>query len=143
MKAQNNPLTPNQLRMIWALARERDLEEDDLRDMVEEITKARSISGLTIEQAGKVIDRLTGKSARESAIRKPEPEIANRHGMATMRQINKIRAMWNERARAKEKESALCVWLRNRFGISHPNFLTRDRASQVIVALGRMEVING
>jgi len=54
-------ITSKQIKKIWATARELDLSEEKLRDLVEEISGARSISNLTKRQAIEVIDRLEAR----------------------------------------------------------------------------------
>lgn len=58
-----------QLAKIWAGAKEVGIDEPALRDLVEEISGSRSISGLSFAQAGDVIDHLVAAGARKG--RKP------------------------------------------------------------------------
>jgi hypothetical protein len=51
-------LTDTQRRTIFALARNRGLDIDDVRGM----TPQRSISKLTVHEAGQLIERLKGKA---------------------------------------------------------------------------------
>lgn len=62
-------LTKAQLKKIYAVAKTYGIEvigsakDDQLHDIVEEVTRQRSISKLTKEQAISVIDRITGVKA--------------------------------------------------------------------------------
>ena len=61
-KVARGDKTPAQLRTIFALSKNRGLNDDELRSIVEEQTGSRSISGLSRNDAEKVIGRLGGRS---------------------------------------------------------------------------------
>jgi len=61
-----------QLKKVWASARELGLEEQELRDLVEDLTGRRSIGSLTFAQARDLIDALVRMGAsRGPGTRKP------------------------------------------------------------------------
>ncbi len=60
-----------QLKKIWASARELDLEEQELRDLVQSVSGSASISGLTYAAAGEVIEELVRLGATESPAYRP------------------------------------------------------------------------
>lgn len=74
--------TGAQLRKIWASARELGLEEEQLRDAVEDLSGSRSISGLSFRQARELIDNLVrlgatpgGGASKPSGRRTGEAEV--------------------------------------------------------------------
>lgn len=142
------PITRNQLRALWASARDKGLEEEALRDIVKDETGARSISRMTTEQAAAVLKRLgvapiarkDGRGAGGEGHKRFD-DLGRRPGMATPKQLRKIEAMVADRFRAEDKGAALRQWLKDRFGVADLRFLPRYRASDVIVALEKMEVL--
>jgi len=92
-------ITVDQTKKIWSRAAEIGLSEDDLRDLIEEISGQRSVRGLTKEKAGMVIDVLEGKAAkRREPVPKGNPDIIN---LATPDQISyaedlKEKAGWDD-----------------------------------------------
>lgn len=91
----NKPFQPKTLaqnKKIWALKEELYLSEDNLRDVVSQVTQERSISRLSLEQASKVIDLLEGflrkqKRATQAAKAKSGNviQIANKKQQAMIR----------------------------------------------------------
>lgn len=84
------PKTAAQNKKIWALKSELCLSEELLRDVVESVTKQRSISGLSCEQAMQIINRLQRHSRRR--FRKPRAG-KNVILMATPKQRTMINVM--------------------------------------------------
>jgi hypothetical protein len=60
-------ITAAQRRKIWAAAKQRGLDEDDLREIVRQITGQTSTKALTIHEAVRIIDRLEGKPEKPAA----------------------------------------------------------------------------
>jgi len=142
MNAQHRPaITPDQLRAIWTIARGSGVDEDALRDVVENVSGQRSTRGMTRDQASAVLRRLTGEGRRGGRGKSRHREMDGRRNMATAKQLRKIEAMWADRARADDKALALRRLLQHKFGVSDLRFLSRTRASDVIVALEKMEVV--
>jgi len=137
VNTKRSALSPDQLRAIWTMTKAAGLDEGALRDLVEAVSGQRSTRGLTMHQASQVLDRL---SSRPEPRRHRHRKMDGRPNMATGAQLRKIEAMWAERARAHDKAASLRQWLNNRFSISDLRFLSRSRASNVIVALEKMEV---
>lgn len=71
------PKTLAQNSKIWALKGEMFLSEDNLRDIVEQVTGERSISRLSMQQAREVLDRLEGYKKRQ---KKTEKEARKKTG---------------------------------------------------------------
>jgi hypothetical protein len=132
-------ITSEQLRAIWTISKANGVEEDVLRQIVEDISSQDSTRALTKDQASAVLNRLNGERPRRRG-KTRHREFDGRIGMATSKQLRKIEAMWAEIARAKDKDGSLRQFIQNRFGVSDLRFLDRKRASDVIVALEKMEV---
>lgn len=136
-----------QLRAIWGAAKRKAIDESTLRDLVEAETGERSISAMTTAQAATVLNRLLGtkdQRPKTNGRRGRFADLGERRGMATPKQLRKIEAMWRDRSRmpsADEQDAALRAWLTARWGVGDLRFLSRFRASDVIVALEKMEVI--
>jgi len=130
--------TPNQLRAIWAASKSAGMSEESLRDLVEAETGSRSISGLSKDGAGRVLNRLFSGPQKQKP--KRYSDCDRRPGMATGAQLRKIEVMWKGRARSDDKAASLRTFLHNKFGASDLRFLKRSVASDVIVALEKMEV---
>jgi len=88
------PKTLAQNSKIWALKGEMFLSEDNLREVVEQITGERSISRLSLQQARAVIDRLEDYKKRQ---KKSEREARAKSGnvilIANTKQRDMIRSM--------------------------------------------------
>jgi hypothetical protein len=123
MPATFAKISAQQMRLLWALARDHGYDSEGLG--------SSSISNLSLKQASLVIDRLQPKRI------KPRP---NRPGMATQKQIRMIQGIWGDFGRRKfyakgQGQKALREFLGKRFGVSDIRFLTVSRARAVIEAL--------
>ena len=58
-------IAPRQMKAIFGLAKGHGLSHEDLRDMAEQYTGARSVRSLSKAQANRVISRLSGRSDRQ------------------------------------------------------------------------------
>jgi hypothetical protein len=65
------------------------------------------------------------------------PQYGKRIGMATPRQLDKIRSLWRQWA-GTEDESGLTTFLENKFRLSSLRFLDSETASKLIFALEKM-----
>lgn len=134
--AAQQPITPSQMRALWASARDHGYDQEGLRDLVERLTGGRSISGLTSRQASTVLDSL-----RPQPKPRPRRQAGDDHGQAPSEaQQRKIHALWGELGRRGYYEpaargKALREFLKKRFGVEHERFLSVGRARQVIEAL--------
>ena len=81
-------ITPEQLKKIWAKAREIGVSEDRLRDTVERISGRRSIKALTKKQAVRVIDSLQAQDPAIIDLATPRQE--------TLIERLKIDAEWTD-----------------------------------------------
>ncbi len=121
--------TPAQLRKIYVLARETGMDSDLLHLYVFNTVKKDSLSGLTITDAVKVIDGLSGKkkSREEHATKKQEwkiKDLAKKMG-------------WLDGAGGADEER-LNGFLRERMGVEHYKWLSKKEASGVIEAFKAM-----
>lgn len=91
------PKTLAQNNKIWALKSEMYLSEDNLRDVVMQVTGERSISRLSMQQARSVIDRLEDyKSKQIKAAKKARATAGNIILMVTKKQKAMIMALSNK-----------------------------------------------
>jgi len=130
-------ITDPQRKAIFVYARNLGLDDATLHELVHQITGRTSIADLTLDQASAVISHLldisSGHKPQASSLK--FSDMDGRPGMATGAQLRKIEAMWANVSTAKDKSAALRRWLSNKFQVSGLRFLTRGRASDVIVAL--------
>jgi hypothetical protein len=121
-------ITDNQIRKIWAVARENNFEEDFVRHIAEQVSGRPSISGLTKDEAIKVIDRLTGKQIKGN---QQAPRPAN---MATTKQLWKVRQLikdlgWDDNPKRLE------AYLLKYTGVAKLEWLTKQKAIGLIDGL--------
>lgn len=123
-------VTTAQIRKIHALARERAMDEELLHLYIASLVDRESIRELTITEAVKVIDGLSGR------------EQAPGRERATMRQMHYIRGLMRDLGWTDEEGNAdmarLDGLLRSRFRIDSHRWLDKRKASQVIEALKAM-----
>lgn len=112
-----------QIKKIYGLAKQAQLDNDELHDLVSKVTGSHSIKALSKQQAIKVIDRLTGKKLRERA----SPN--------QIWQLNKLAEElgWNSDPRR------LRNFLEAQHNVSHPSYLSPVAASKTIEALKSMK----
>lgn len=123
--------TAAQIRKIYILAKEQGMDNDLLHLYVDTLVKKKNLSKLSITDAVKVIDGLSGKKRAKDT---------EEH--ATKKQIWKIK----EQARllgwvngnGENDEDRLNGFLRERFGVEHYKWLTKKKASDVIEAFKQM-----
>lgn len=118
-------ITYPQMKKIYALAKEREMDSDTLHELVEVVTGSDSIKALSSQQAVNVIDRLTGGKATGGA-------------GSTARQRNLIEQLAKEIGMDSDPRR-LRRFLEKLHGVSHPKYLTQRQASQTIEALKSMK----
>lgn len=121
--------TPAQLRKIYVLARENGMDSDLLHLYVSNITKKDSLSRISITDAVKVIDSLSGK-------KKGREERVTKRQEWKIKDLAKAMGWKNEKGEADEKR--LDGFLRERMGVEHYKWLTKKEASHVIEAFKAM-----
>ena len=125
-----NPITASQMRKIHVLSKERGLDGEMLHSFVYSITRKDSLKKLSIAEAIKVIDSLSGRKYTAP-------------GMASESQMRFIYSLmkelgWVDEA-GKPDESRLVGFLQERFGISRLEWLSSKTASDAIEAFKAMK----
>lgn len=119
------PLTPAQMRKIWAMAKQFDLDEDLLRTVVKRLTNQERISQLTKQQARKVIEEL-------------EQRANGRPGMASQKQIWKIRQLEKDLG-WDQNPARLRAFLKKYYRVDRPEWLTGRAAWRAIESLKKIK----
>jgi hypothetical protein len=110
---------------MWAVAKERGFDEDDLREIVRQISGQASTSALTIVDAIKVIDRLEGKTRQE-------PKESG--SQVTTKQLWKLAVLEKELGWA-DNPKRLEAFIRKYAKVDKPRWLTRYQAIKIIDGL--------
>lgn len=118
-----------QMRMMYGLAKECGMDNDDLHSVVMLVTNKDSIRALSKYEAKRTIDYLLHKSGQE------KPNIPNR---ATENQKTMIHTIATKLGMMEEPRQ-FRAFLENRFGVADIAFLTREKTQAVITALKAME----
>lgn len=120
--------TAAQIRMIWGSAKEAGMDSDELHALVAGLTGVDSIRHLNVQQAIRVIDRLSALAGRKK-------DVPDR---ATLKQQYKILALAREMGWDNDP-ARLRGFLEKRAGVSDVRFLTLKGANHVIEALKAMQ----
>ncbi|WP_036644868.1 regulatory protein GemA [Paenibacillus sp. oral taxon 786] len=122
-------ITYPQIKKIYALARERQMDNETLHELVHAVTGSDSIKALSSQQAANVIDHLTGgkQPTRAATIRRP--------GMATPGQIHKIRALERELGWTDNPKRLQAFMDKYCGGIVRLEWLTFNQAGALIESL--------
>jgi len=122
-------ITTAQMRKIYALAKEKGLDNEILHDYVRNLTSKSSLKHLSIREAITVIDTLSGKTVSTG-------------GMITFKQQHYIEGMAKKLGwlddEGKLHQERLGAWLYKKYGISHIGWLTAKKASDAIEGLKAM-----
>jgi hypothetical protein len=116
-------ITKVQLKKIWATARELGLDEEALRDVVEQVTKSRSLSSLSVDQGNKVIDRLKNTTVP---------------GMVTKKQLWMIRQLEKELGWS-DNPKRLQAFMKKYGNIERIEWLTSSKAWRLIESLKKVK----
>lgn len=122
-------ITPQQMRKVWAVAKERGLDQDDVRQMAKVISGMDSVSHLTKAEAIQLIDRLEGR--RPVAIQQTDPN------MATVKQLWKIDQLirglgWDDNPKRLEQ------FMLKYAGVAKTQWLTKRKAIGLIDGLKKI-----
>jgi len=131
----NAMLNKGQLAILHIAAKELGLDEETYRDALQANAGVRS---------GKELDYRGFKAVmahfERAGFKRHEP--ANRSGMATAAQIRKIYVLWwslgGSYYRVGSEWKALRGFLKKRFRVDHENFLSFEKARQVIEAMKKI-----
>jgi hypothetical protein len=128
---KQRPLTPGQLKKIWACSAEIDLVEEQLRDLAGEVSGGRSVSALTHEQARRLITELEKKKRNLRPSTRVTTMSPGGPGGPAPGHLVKIRELQEELGWGDDR---LDAWLRKYYGESWET-LTRRRARDAFLAL--------
>ncbi|MCR4442946.1 MAG: regulatory protein GemA [Peptococcaceae bacterium] len=118
-------ISPGQIKKLWASARENGLEEDDLRQLIKNLTGSEKISTMTSDQAVRVIDILTGKTEY-------------RPGFASKEQLWKIKQLATELGWG-DNPKRLRGFIKKYAGVENMKWLRERQASNIIEGLKKIQ----
>jgi phage gp16-like protein len=127
-------ITYQQRKLIHLAKRRIDLPDADYRAVLQRVSGVTSSSDLDDASFSAVMDEL-GRLGFQTV--QQAPQYGERIGMATPRQLDKIRSLWRQWG-GTEDESGLTTHLERKFKISSLRFLDLETASKVIFALENM-----
>lgn len=127
-------LYPTKLKLLHVAKKQLGFDDDDWRDLLEEVAGCRSSRELDIAGFESVMRCLNRLGFEPTCAADP---YGRRMGMATPDQIRLIQRLWNDYSRTDEPK-ALDHWLERSFGISSLRFANADIAGKAITALKRM-----
>lgn len=126
--------TARQIGAIHALKSRIGLDDTSYRDVLEAETGKRSAKGLSLTEAGRVMDRLKLLSGGSSATLKEGAERLSGTYVGVCRAI--WIAGWNLGVFDDRKDSAMIAFVKRQTRLDHVNWLRDDaQAAQVIEAL--------
>ncbi|MDK3075960.1 regulatory protein GemA [Sedimentitalea sp. JM2-8] len=131
------PITRNQQKLIFVARSRLRLTEAQYRAALVEIGGVSSVTELDIEgfEALMGVFEYLGFAPATPKGR----SFGDRPGMATIGQIELIRALWQEYTRGKAGEDALGKWLEHYWQVSSLRFLRKETAPRIITALKAMK----
>lgn len=147
-------LTNRQKAIVHIAAQELGLDDETYRDVLRAHGGVESSVALDYEGFRSVMRhfeaagfkkklRVTSDERRgKKLVTRDSSLVTERAGMASAGQIRKIKALWLtlDSYYKKGKEwKALRGFLKKRFGVSHENFLTHKKASDVIEAIKKIQ----
>ncbi|SFU00043.1 phage protein GemA/Gp16 family protein [Halomonas saccharevitans] len=127
-------LYPNKLKLLHVAQKRLGLDDDDWRDLLEEVAGCRSSSELDLEGFAAMMRCLKQLGFESTYAAGP---YGRRDGMATPDQVRLIQRLWNEYSCTDDPRS-LDHWLEHSFGISSLRFADADAAGKAIAALKAM-----
>ena len=139
MSANPQLKTPGQVRAIFGLAKQRGLDEDELRALVEEVTKRKVPAGrtgvatLNLTQADALIVKLGGRSLAARRTIQQRHKNAGVQQLAGPNQLEYMRRLATARGWSEETLADFCFRQ-----CRHNTPRTTRQANQVIEALKSM-----
>jgi len=121
-------ITKGQLRKIWALGKELNMDEDLLRATVHGVTGSESISALSKYEAGKVIDNLTERKG------KAKEKTTNRASKKQLWKMKRLAAQlgW------EDNPKRLKGFIKKYAGVDRLEWLTSAQAWRIIEGLKKL-----
>ncbi len=127
-------INTQQCKLIHHARRRIGMTEPDYRAMLQRVAGVNSSNDLDDASFTAVMEEL-GRLGFDTV--QKAPQYGERGGMATPRQLDKIRSLWRQWA-GSEDESGLTTHLERKFKVSSLRFLDLKTASKVIYALEKM-----
>jgi len=131
-------LTKSQIQIIHVAKSKLALDEDTYRDILFAQAGVRSSTALDYAGFKAVMKHFEACGFTAHGVRRTA-HGQDRPGMATVKQIKKIYAVWwslgGSYYKKGQERKALRGFLKNRFRVEHENFLSFDKAGKVIEAL--------
>lgn len=127
-------ITDQQRKLIHHATRRLNMTEPDYRAMLQRVagvTSSNDLDDAGVTAVMAEFGRLGFQTVQQA------PQYGERIGMATPRQLDKIRSLWRQWA-GTEDESGMAHFLEKKFKISSLRFLDRDTASKVIFVFEKM-----
>lgn len=116
-------IRPAQLRKIFAVARELNLDDDLLHTIVYGVTGKERLSKMTKHEASLIIDDLERRAGR-----------GRNAALATKKQLYKIRCL-EEQLGWQDNPNRLRKFCLKYAGVEDPRWLTKDKAWRIIEGL--------
>lgn len=127
-------LYPNKLKLLQVAKKRLGFDDDEWRDLLEEVAGCRSTSELDLE-GFEAMMRCLGQLGFESTY--AAGPYGRRQGMATPDQVRLIRRLWDEYS-THDEAAGLDHWLERSFGVSNLRFVDSVVAGKAITALKAM-----
>ena len=127
-------ITDQQRKLIHHARRRINMTDPDYRAMLKRVAGVASSNDLNDTSFTAIMEEL-GRLGFDTV--QKAPQYGERGGMATPRQLDKIRSLWRQWA-GSEDESGLTTHLERKFKVSSLRFLDLKTASKVIYALENM-----
>ena len=128
-----NPASAAQKRKIYSLARESGMDNDLLHSYIETLVHKDSVRKLTISEAIRVIDGLSGKDVRSLNPKKDSMSYAQKRYLSSLA----IKLGWTEYD-GSLNEKRLNGFCRSQYNVLYWTCLTRSKACKAIEALKKM-----
>jgi hypothetical protein len=134
-------ITSGQIKKIHTLVSKMGYKDEWYRDKLQSLYKVGSSKKLTEFQAECFIEKLEDEAVETGVW--VRHGCGNRPGMATDKQLKKIRAMWFyvcNSGNPKERDSQLRTLLENKAKVSDLRFVTKIKANTIITILEDMTI---
>jgi len=131
----NTSLTAKHHALLRVAKAQLNLSDDDYRAVLSRISGQDSSKGLNPKTFKKVMDHFEAMGFKSTARTK---DASRRPGMATVAQINKIRALWFTFTGGTGDDTSLRHWMETHSHGHGVQWLTGGAAGRVIAALTNM-----
>lgn len=133
--ADHNALPANALQLVHIAKRRLRLDDADYRAILCRVAGVTSSKDL--DRAGfiRLMDefRRLGFESTAHAV-----GYGDREGMATTAQLARLRRLWSDFTGGAGTDITMGKWLKGKWGVEHPRFLTQPDAHRALGALANM-----